>query len=534
MRALPAQPVRADGVAVRVDGHFEKVYQERILEARALSAALEGPSLLERFARLPNIDRAALLDKFSPRKLASLRHDWGWRARPKQDPDLTDRPHRTLFWLGGRGSGKTRSGANRIRRRVEAGARSIAIIGPTLRDIERYQINGEGGSDGILTVFPPEHRPFYDSDDAMVFFHRPECHGCGNAKKCGGAVGYVNSAESPELRGPNLDTVWFDEPAKSRYLSKIVSNIEFATRLRGKVAVEIILTGTPRPLQLLREIIADEDTVTIIMSQAENSTNLDPKYLARMARKYGGTRLGRQEMEGEVLTDNPEALFHSTILDATRVESAPALEEVAVAVDPAIATNPDNDETGIVAGGRDAAGHVYIMVDATKRATPEEWGDIVVQTCKQLRSDIVVGERNRGGDLVAANVRAAKYRKSGEAAAKALKIVEVHATRGKEIRADPVGAVSERGMLHIVGTLPELEQELTEWNPKLGGVSPNRLDAVVWLVWYLLRLGDEEEDQPDYRPGITALPAVMAQIRAKPAPSSLSDSLPRSTWGNKL
>jgi phage terminase large subunit-like protein len=517
------------------DPDFEKRYQSAIANARTFSKALEGPSLAERFARLPAADRDAIMAQLGTMDLARLRHDWAIWARPKQDPDLAAVPHRIFFLLGGRGSGKTIAAAHRVRRRVEAGARSIAIVGPTLREIERYQIKGEGGSDGILTVFPPRQRPEYKPHKALVFFHRAGCAGCGSAEGCGGAVAYINSAEDPEFRGPNLDSVWCDEPAKWRYLSTIWSNIELATRLRGQLPLEIILTGTPLPLQLFRELITDEETVTVLMAQSENAANLDGKYLARMQRKYGGTRLGRQELEGEILSDNPDALFQSSVIDATRVESRPAFEEVAVSVDPAIATNPENDETGIICGGRDAAGHIYILADASSRSKPEKWGADVVATCQQWEADIVVGERNRGGDLVAANVRAAKERRSGSVAAKALRIVEVHATRGKAIRAEPVSALSDRGMIHIVGRMPELESELTDWNPRIGGRSPNRLDALVWLVWYLARLGDE--DRPDYRAGFRGLQQASAGLRG-PSPAGamtgLLGALPRSQWGSKL
>lgn len=524
-------------ISERHDPNFEKRYQAAIGRARAFSSQLAGPSPVERFARLPRADRDRILARFTTTQLARLRHEWGWRARPKQDPKLDDVAHRILFLLGGRGAGKTITGAHRIRRRVEAGARSLAIVGPTLRDIERYQIKGEGGSDGILSVFHPQKRPEYKPHKALLFFHRAECRGCSSAEGCGGAIAYINSAEEPEFRGPNLDSVWCDEPAKWRYLSTIWHNIELATRLRGPLPLEIILTGTPLPLQLFRELIADEETVTILMSQQENASNLDPSYIARMRRKYGGTRLGRQELEGEILTDNPDALFQASILDATRVEFAPKLEEVAVAVDPAIATNPENDETGIIAGGRDAAGHIYILADASSRSKPEKWGADVVQTCEQHECDVVVGERNRGGDLVAANVRAAKERKRGALAAKAIRIVEVLATRGKAIRAEPVSALSDQAMIHIVGRLPELEAELTEWNPRIGGVSPNRFDALVWLVWYLARLGDEEK--PDYRAGFTGLRAAAEALKGRPAPASSSatgllGALPRAAWGSKL
>ena len=514
------------------DPEFEKRYQRAIARARDYSATLEGPSLVERYARLPKAARDAALEQLGDFELARLRYDWATWARPKQNPELG--PHRIVFWLGGRGAGKTITGAQRIRHRVEAGARSLAIVGPTLRDIERYQIKGDGASNGILSVFPPSRTPEYKAHKAAVFFHRHDCTGCGNAETCGGAIAYVNSAEDPEFRGPNLDTVWCDEPAKWRYLSTIWHNIELATRLRGPLPLEIFLTGTPLPLQLFRELIADEDTITILMPQDENASNLDPTYLSRMRRLYDGTRLGRQEREGEILTDNPEALFQASILDATRVETAPHLVETAIAVDPAIATNPENDETGIVGGGRDAAGHIYINVDASSRSKPEKWGDDVVKTATQNESDVVVTERNRGGDLVAANVRAAMRRKRGEMAANALKIVEVLATKGKAIRAEPVSTLSEKGFLHIVGHLPELETELTEWNPRLGGRSPNRLDSVVMLVWYLARLGDEE--RPDYRPGFKGLSQVSAELRGRPvsAVSGLAGSLPRSSWGSKI
>ncbi len=521
-------------IATHHDPNFEKRYQAAIARAREFSAELEGPSPIERLARLWKTDRDRILEGFSTARLARLRYEWSWRGRPKQNPPLDDLPHRVLFLLGGRGAGKTITGAQRIRKRVEAGARSIAIVGPTLREIERYQITGEGGSDGILTVFPPQKRPDYKAHKSIIFFHRARCHGCQSAHTCGGAIAYVNSAEDPEFRGPNLDSVWCDEPAKWRYLSTIWHNIELATRLRGPLPLEIIVTGTPLPLQLFRELIVDEETITILMSQRENASNLDPKYLARMQRKYGGTRLGAQELEGEILTDNPDALFQASILDATRVEFAPKLEEVAVAVDPAIATNPENDETGIIAGGRDAGGHIYILADASSRAKPEKWGSDVVQTCEQHECDIVVGERNRGGDLVAANVRAAKERKRGALAAKALRIVEVLATRGKAIRAEPVSALHEKGLIHIVGRMPELESELTEWNPRIGGRSPNRLDALVWLVWYLARLGEQEHT--DHRAGFTGLAEVAARLRAPGAtsPAGLVGLLPRAQWGSKL
>lgn len=516
--------------------NFEKRYQRAVLSAREFSASLEGPSLIDRLARLPKKAREEVLASFSDIDLARLRYDWSAWARPKQDPNLTGVPHRILFLLGGRGGGKTISGANRLRRRVEAGARSIAIVGPTLTDIERYQINGDGAADGILTVFPPNKRPFYKAHKFLIYFHRPECAGCSSAEDCGGAIAYVNTAEKPEFRGPNLDTVWTDEPAKWRYLGTIWHNIELATRLRARLPLEIIMTGTPLPLQLLREIIADEETVTILMKQSENAANLDGSYVARMQRLYGGTRLGSQELDGEILSDNPDALFQASVLDLHRVEFAPELEETAVSVDPGIATGYGNDPTGIIAGGRGADGHIYITGDASSKSKPDKWGDDTIKTCDQNDAQTVVVERNRGGDLVAGNVRAAARRKRGETASQALRIVEVLAIQGKgERAAGAVSTLAERGYLHLVGHFPELEQEMTEWNPALGGRSPNRLDALTQLVWYLARLN--EDARKDYRPGFKALPQVSAALRAPARPGALSGltaALPRWPGGSKF
>ncbi len=502
---------------------FGKAYQAGIERARAYSAELVGPSLFERFARLPAAAREGILAQLTQFELCRLLYSWAAQARPKQNPDLAAVAHRILFFLGGRGSGKTMTGAQRIRKRVEAGARSIAIMGPTLRDTERYMITGEGGSDGILTVFPPSQRPEYRPHKAIIKFHT-------------GAIAYVNSAEDPEFRGPNLDTFWGDEPAKWRYLATIWSNIELSTRLLGALPLEIMLTGTPLPLDLFKELIADEDTVTILMSQAENASNLDPTYVRKMAKKYGGTRLGRQELEGEILTDNPDALFMSSILDATRVEFAPDDLHTAVAVDPGIATNDENDPTGIVCGGIAEDGHIYILADLTseKPTKPEKWGADVVATYDQQECSAIVGERNRGGDLVESNIRACVERKRGGVAAKAIKVVNVHATKGKYIRAEPVATLHEQGMIHIVGRMPELENEITQWNPRVGGRSPNRLDALVWLVYYLAKL-DQGDDAPkkDYRAGFKGLSAAVGALQAKSAPAAPSSPLsmlPRGGW----
>jgi phage terminase large subunit-like protein len=504
----------------------EAEYLEQVARARARSAKLEGPSVAERFARLCPADRAAVCDALDPLERARLRWHWPTWARPKQQ--APDEAHRVLFWLAGRGFGKSTAGANRLRQRIEAGARSVAIIGPTLQEIERNMLGGSGGAtgpQGLLDVFPPNQRPAYQAHKGIVRFHT-------------GAIGYVVSAEKPEYRGSNLDTVWLDEPAKCRYLATMWANVELSTRLPGELALEIVLTGTPLPLQLLREIIADEDTVTVIGSTAENESNLDAKFLRKMRRKLEGTRLGRQELGGEILTDNPDALFFSSILDATRVEEHPADLRIVVAVDPAIATNAKNDETGIlVVGIDDETGDLYVLADLSGKYKPEQWGALVVQAYEEHGAVAVVCERNRGGDLVASNVRACVERKRGRAAGRAIPIVEVHATRGKALRAEPVSTLHEQGLLHIVGRLPELESEVTEWNPKMGGISPNRLDALVWGVWHLANLGDDDDPAAvDPHAAFVGLGAAQDELAGARTPDAAALGLPRvhDTWGSTL
>ena len=488
---------------------LEKLFRERYAAAQRASEQLEGPSLAERFARLPAPERARILDSLSTLDRARLLYAWRWWARPKQLAPPGD--WRIWLYLAGRGSGKSRTGAEWIRERLEQGAKSIALIGPTLRDIKRYMLGGRAGKrhngSGLLDVMPAYGREpgavWHEVRAEVSFPAYPD------------AIAYVVTAEEPEFRGANLDTVWCDELAKWAYLETIWHNMEMALRVRGDVPPRIFVSTTPRPLRMLKELVADEDAVVVLGRTDENAANLDHRFVARMAKKYGGTRLGRQETGGEILVDNPDALFSATILDATRVDAVPAdLVRVVVAVDPAIATKKNNDATGILVAGIDRREHVYVWADLSGRFGPEEWGRRVVEAYVANRANAVVGERNRGGDLVAANVRAAARELLGHTN---VKFVEVHATRGKELRAEPVSAMHEQGRVHVVGQLPELEQELTEWNPRLGGASPNRLDAFVWAVWELARLDGASGAAPD----VAGLAAANEELRRSAAAPSL-------------
>lgn len=508
----------------QADLFAEQAYKLALERARDRSFELEGPSLAERIARLPRKQRDEVLASLDVAQRARLAHEWAFWARPKQRPANLP-PHRVLLWMSGRGFGKSRSGAERIRERVESGARSIALIGPTTTDIERFMLGVGTDDEGLLNVFPPHQRPKYlGAPKNLVLFHT-------------GAIAYIVTAERPEFRGANLDTVWGDEIAKWRYLSTIWNNVELATRKRpaSGIDLEIILTTTPRRLRFLKQLIADEDVVTILGAQRENAANLDPKFVARMQRRLGGSRLGRQEIEGELLDDNPGAMFRSDDFDAYRVlpEATPRNLRVVIAVDPGIATNPENDQTGIVVIGiDDDDGHLYVLEDLTEKSKPDAWGRSVIEAFDKWRAVAVVGERNRGGDLVEANVRACYERKRGLTAAASLTFVNVHATRGKDIRAEPVASLSKNGMLHIVGALPELETEVTEWDPTIGDLddaepspdgvkrkrqaSPNRLDAMVWGAWHLAGLDDDL--RPDHSRGMLALPQLTQALKGQTSP----------------
>jgi phage terminase large subunit-like protein len=472
----------------RTDPAFEASFIAAYDRAKVFSSTLEGASLAERLAALPHDERTGILGNLSLSDRSQLLYCWPFWARPKQlVPDV---PHRVVLWLAGRGFGKTRVAAERVRQRIYEGAKSIAIIGPTWREVLRHMVGGklgaQGNGSGLLDVFPPHERERIELKEQKGEIHFP-----------GGAVAYLVSDETPELRGGAYEVAWLDEICKWRHLERLWNNLEFTMRVRSAIEPEVLVTTTPRPMRFLKELVADPDTITILGTSDENAGNLDSKFLDRLERRYGGSRIARQERGGELLGENEDALFSQSIIDATRVVAAPALARVVVGIDPAISTKRDNDETSAVAMGIDHAGHLYVLGSACGRMTPEAWGAAALKLYDQHKADAFCAERSRGGDLVRANLNATIREKRGPHAT--AKIEEVHATRGKDIRAEPVATMHEQGRLHFVGVHPEIETEITEWSPSLGGPSPNRLDALVWAAFSLAKLSDSEEPKADPR-----------------------------------
>lgn len=466
----------------RMTAAEREAFLRKMAAVKATSAALEGPSLAERVAALPLGARRRFYEELSPLDAVRLLYAWEFFRRPKQTPPSWNWD--VWLILAGRSFGKSRTAAEFVRERVEDGsAKSIALVGPDFGDIRRYMIGGAKGKErngsGLLDVFPPWHRPVFKETRGEIQFHT-------------GAVAYLCSAEDKELRGANLDLVWGDEPIKWPNAPALLENINLTLREKGPIRPRAIYTTTPRPVEFLRTIILDAGTHTTHGFSRENSANLHAAWLPRMERLIGGTRQGAQELDAEVLGDNPDSLFAQTTIDAYRVREAPALVRVVVAIDPAASTHRKSDETGIVVVGIDAAAELYVLADLTARMSPEEWGDAAIKAYRSHGASAIVVERNRVGDMAAANVRAASARAQGGTP---VRIVEILAMGEKGSRAEPISTLFEKGRVHMVGRLSRLEDEMTEWDPR-SGISPNGLDALTHGIYELAGLGVEQAPDP--------------------------------------
>lgn len=404
-------------------------------------------------ARLPADQRAAVFALLSPAEADALYYDWTFWARDNQL--APDGAWGGWLILTGRGWGKTRTGAQWVRQRVAQGFRRIALVAETAADARDVLVEGESG---ILAISPPWDMPKYEPSKRRLTWPN-------------GAVASTFSGEEPDqLRGPQHDTAWVDELAKYRYPAEAWSNLMFGLRLGNDPRV--VITTTPRPIPIIRELVADPRMTITRGTLYENADNLAPTFIEWVRGTYEGTRLGRQEIGGEILDDNPGALWQRAIIEQHRVLRAPAaLTRVAVAIDPQ--GSAATGMTGIVGAGR--AGPVglksqlYVLEDASMSGTPEQWGRAAVTLYHKLNADVLVAETNFGGDMVAATIRTIDPR---------VNVKVVSASRGKAVRAEPVSTIYEQGRAHHVGSFPLLEDELCQWEP--GMESPHRLDALVW------------------------------------------------------
>lgn len=366
--------------------------------------------------------------------------------------------------IAGRGFGKTRVGAEWVREMVTSGkARRIALIAETQKDLEDVMVFGESG---LVSVFPPHQKPVVTRKPIRVEFH--------NGAQ---AFGY-NATEPDQLRGPQFDCAWGDELAKWRYARETWDMLQFGLRL-GEDPRQVITT-TPRPIAVLKEIMGDATTIVTRGATEDNRLNLAASFLKQVIKKYEGTRLGRQELAAEILDDVPDALWTRASLDRDRRKPAsiPPMKRIVVAIDPAAKTNEvveDGAATGIIVAGVGEDGRGYVLDDATCRLSPNGWARMGIACFDRHDADCIVGETNNGGEMVEATIRAVRA---------TVPFKPVTATRGKWTRAEPIAALYEQGRISHVGTFAALEDEMVMFGPNgmAGGVSPDRVDALVWAL----------------------------------------------------
>jgi phage terminase large subunit-like protein len=437
-------------------------------------------SLAESLASLPEQKRTAALASLTGAQCTDLLWDWRFWARPSQLPPPGD----WLTWLvlAGRGFGKTRCGSEWVRSIVcgstpLAGGEHhrVAIVAETAADARDVMVEGDSG---ILAVHPMDFRPLYEPSKRRLTWPN------------GAVATLYNGTEPDQLRGPQHDAALVDELAKYAHARETWDMLQFGLRLGEKPRQ--VVTTTPRPIPLLKEIVASPLTVISRGSTRENAVNLAPSFMARIVAQYEGTRLGRQELEAEILDDLPGALWWRALFDPNeetghkgRVDTAPDLVRVIVAVDPS-GTRGDSDDgdwIGIVVAGKGVDGRGYVLADRSCKLSPDGWGRRAVNAYHEFNADRIVAERNFGGAMVEHVIRTidrkAAYR-------------EVTASRGKIVRAEPVAGLYEQGKISHVGPFPELEDQLCSMAPDgyAGEGSPDRADALVWALTELM-LGEE-------------------------------------------
>jgi predicted phage terminase large subunit-like protein len=408
-------------------------------------------------------------------RLAETLDDGGWyaKARPSQLPPPGD--WNGWLLMAGRGFGKTRTGAEWVKELVETGAaRHIALVGPTAGDVRDVMVEGPAG---ILAVSSPWCRPEYESSKRRLTWPN------------GVAASTFSSEEADRLRGPQHDALWADELASWKDAQSTWDMAMFGLRV-GRHP-RWLVTTTPRPIKLIKELLAREgkDVVVTRGSTFANSANLAPTFLETIRKRYENTRLGRQELNAELLEDVPGALWQLDWLDRDRVARAPELKRVVVAIDPAVSNNEGSDQTGIIVAGVDADKdkHAYIIEDLSGRYAPHEWAAKAVNAYQRHRADRIVAEKNNGGDMVENTIRMVSRNVSFKA---------VHASRGKVTRAEPISALYEQRKIHHVGALSALEDEMcaftSDFDRGRAGYSPDRVDALVWALTELM-LGEEHQ-----------------------------------------
>lgn len=512
----------------------EEDFERRQAAIIAAGAAQRNEALAVRFARTPKAQRDAFYESLRPVEWMRLQWDWRFWGRPKQLAALEQGRWDDALFLAGRFFGKTRTGAETVWDRIaRRRARSICFVGPDWKDVRRVMVGGLPDSDsGFMDVVPPWFPR--DSAEGVIFNQgKQEIY----VPRLGATI-YLNTGEKKEQRGGNFDLVWIDEPIKFRYLEDVLANLDFALRKRTGSAQRIITT-TPKRQEWLRDLIMQPETMVIHGVSAENHLNVAASTMRRLERRYGGTRLGKQEMGAEILGDNENAIASMQSIEDARLGEEPSLEEVGVGVDPAVSTKRKSDDTGIVVCGRfggkkgSAGARMAVLEDASGRYSPDGWAGRAVDLAIEWGARFIVAERNKIGDAgKALLMHALRAREKS----KAIEIREAYSFKDKATRATTsVQPLYDRGHVHHVGRFPELESQLTQWDP-MSGWSPNNLDAFVHVAVELMGLAITE-DVRDPAQGFVGLSQINEQLRAPTTPaagpaSALIGALGKGEWGS--
>ena len=390
----------------------------------------------------------------------ALYTEWINKARPKQLP-----PQDVDFFiwliLAGRGWGKTKTGAQDIALYAMRNSNVIcAVVAPTFGDLRRVCF---GGPSGLLSIIPKECTDNTFGTNGFASTNM-EIRLANGSK----IVGYA--AVSPErLRGPQFHRAWCDELASWQYPDAF-DQLMFGLRLGDNP--QCLITTTPKPLKILKDLVVRDDVYLTKGNTFENEENLAESALAMMRERYEGTALGRQELYAEILDDVEGALWNNAMIESCRLnkEEERDLTQIIVAVDPAVTTGDDSDETGIVVVGKDRNNEYYVLEDLSGRHTADSWGRIVLNAYYEWEADRIIAEVNNGGDLVEKVIRDKDNNVSYRS---------VRATRGKMLRAEPIAALYEQKRVHHMGIFADLESQMCSYVGQLKP-SPDRLDALVW------------------------------------------------------
>jgi phage terminase large subunit-like protein len=410
-----------------------------------------------------------VLPELSPDLVEVLAADWLRWGREDQWPADTSEWSVWLV-LGGRGAGKTRTGAEWVKGMAlgiwpfaEVPTGRIALVGETQGQVRDVMIEGVSG---LLSVHTRWERPSWSPSRRRLEW--------GN-----GAIAQAFSAEDPEgLRGPQFGAAWSDELAKWPNLQECWDMLQFGLRL-GERPRQIVTT-TPRPVPLIKRLLGAPHVAVSRAATRANRFNLAPEFLRSVEETYGGTRLGRQELDGEIIEESADALWTRAMIETCREAAAPALARIVVAVDPPASSSQRADSCGLVVAGVDRDGIGHVLEDATMAgARPHDWATKAVALYRRHEADALVVEVNQGGEMAGSVIREVDA---------GVPVTAVRATRGKYLRAEPVAALYAQGRVRHAGPFPALEDEMCDFGPGglSSGRSPDRLDALVWALTHLM------------------------------------------------